>query len=33
VLARLGRIKRKDLRELLLNSRDFVVSLQKAASR
>jgi len=33
VLARLGRIKRKDLRELLVNSRDFVVSLQKARVR
>ena len=33
VLARLGRIKLKDLRELLLNSRDFVVSLKKPRKR
>ena len=33
VLARLGRIKAKDLRELLTNSRDFVVSLKKKKRR
>jgi hypothetical protein len=33
VLARLGRIKDKDLRELLVNSREFVASLQKPRKR
>ena len=33
VLARLGRIKTKDLRELLVNSRDFVASQQKPRKR
>jgi len=33
VLARLSRIKAKDLRELLVNSREFVVSLQPARKR
>lgn len=33
VLARLGRINPKDLGELLLNSRDFVLSLQKPRKR
>lgn len=30
VLARLGKIRQKDLRELLANSRDFVASIKKA---
>jgi hypothetical protein len=30
VLARLGKIKQKDLRELLVNSREFVASITKA---
>ena len=33
VLARLGRIKAKDLRELLVNSREFVVSLKTTRKR
>lgn len=33
VLARLDRIKPKDLRELLVNSREFVASLQTARKR
>ena len=33
VLARLGRIKQRDLRELLTTSREFVASLRRAPKR